>query len=93
MSYAFITTKPRDQQTVRTKRDTKCILDRLTLSQQLGGVARPVDVPLPDELQHGLGRLHPDSLVAQLGQLLVELPRVVVQGGGQLGRHPEEGHA
>ena len=56
-------------------------------------MAGPVDVPLPDELQHGLGRLHADSLVAQLRQLLVELPRVVVQRGGQLGRQPEEGDA
>ena len=56
-------------------------------------MAGPVDVPLPDELQHRLGRLHADPLVAQLRQLLVELPRVVVQGGGQLGRQPEEGDA
>ena len=56
---------------------------RLTLSQQLSGVARPVDVPLSNELQHGLGRLHPDSLVAQLGQLLV----------GNGGARPRRWHA
>ena len=82
-----------NQPTIRAKRDTNSFLSRLTLSQQLRGVARPVDVPLSNELQHGLGRLHSDSLVAQLGQLLVELPRVVVQGGGELGRQSEEGHA